>query len=142
MNIDSIKNGIVIDHIESGESMEIYNFLNLEDLDCSIAIIKNVVSKKMGKKDIIKIDADLDFDIDVLGYISPNITVNIIKNSEIVKKCNLELPDKVVNVIRCKNPRCITSVEQEIKHIFKLTDKENRVYRCIYCESKAKKIFK
>ncbi len=138
MNIDSIKNGIVIDHIETGKSMELYHFLNLENLDCSVALIKNVVSKKMGRKDIIKIDDDINIDLDVLGYIDPNSTVNIIKDGKLVKKCHLELPEKLTNVIKCKNPRCITSVEQEINHIFKLTDRERRIYRCIYCESKAK----
>ncbi len=136
MNIDSIKNGIVIDHIEAGKSMQLYKFLNLDSLDCSVAIIKNVVSKKMGKKDIIKIDEEIDVDLDVLGYIDPNITVNVIKDGVRVKKFNLELPERVTNVIRCKNPRCITSVERGIDQVFKLTDRENRIYRCIYCESK------
>lgn len=138
MNIDSIKNGIVIDHIKAGKSMEIYNFLNLEALDCPVAIIRNVTSGKMGKKDIIKVDADIDIDLDVLGYIDPDITVNVIKDGVIIKKCHLELPERVTNVIYCKNPRCITSIEQEINHVFRLTDKNNRIYRCIYCESKAK----
>ncbi len=136
MNIDSIKNGIVIDHIEAGKSMQLYKFLNLDSLDCSVAIIKNVVSKKMGKKDIIKIDEEIDVDLNVLGYIDPNITVNVIKDGVRVKKFNLELPERVTNVIRCKNPRCITSVERGIDQVFKLTDRENRIYRCIYCESK------
>ena len=136
MNIDSIKNGIVIDHIEAGKSMQLYRFLNLDSLDCSVAIIKNVVSKKMGKKDIIKIDEEIDVDLDVLGYIDPNITVNVIKDGVRIKKFNLELPERVTNVIRCKNPRCITSVERGIDQVFKLTDRENRIYRCIYCESK------
>ena len=118
--------------------MEIYNFLKLEELDCSVAIIKNVVSKKMGKKDIIKIDADIDIDLNVLGYIDPDSTVNIIKDGKLVKKCNPTLPDRIENVITCKNPRCITTVEQDIKHVFKLTDRENRVYRCIYCDSRAR----
>ena len=138
MNIDSIKNGIVIDHIKAGNSMEIYNFLNLEELDCSVAIIKNVISKKMGRKDIIKIDSDIDLDINVLGYIDSDITVNVIKDGVIVEKCHLELPERLENVIICKNPRCITTVEQEIKHIFKLTDREKGVYRCVYCEAKAR----
>ena len=138
MNIDSIKNGIVIDHNEAGKSMELYHFLNLENMDCSVALIKNVVSKKMGRKDIIKIDDDINIDLDVLGYIDPNSTVNIIKDGKLVKKCHLELPERLTNVIKCKNPRCITSVEQEISHIFKLTDRERRIYRCIYCESKAR----
>lgn len=138
MNIDSIKNGIVIDHIKPGKSMELYHFLQLESLDCPVAIIKNVVSKKMGRKDIIKIDADIDIDLDVLGYIDPDSTVNIIKNGELVKKCHLELPEKLENVITCRNPRCITTVEQDITQIFKLTDREKRIYRCAYCEAKAK----
>ncbi|MDY5626564.1 MAG: aspartate carbamoyltransferase regulatory subunit [Clostridia bacterium] len=138
MNIDSIKNGIVLDHIKAGKSMEIYNFLNLGELDCSVAIIKNVNSRLMGKKDIIKIDDDIDVNLDVLGYIDPGITVNIIKDEKLVKKCHLTLPETVNNVIKCKNPRCITTTEQEIEHIFKLTDRKNKVYRCIYCESKAK----
>ncbi|WP_313530098.1 aspartate carbamoyltransferase regulatory subunit [Anaerotignum sp.] len=139
MNIDAIRNGIVIDHIKAGQGMEIYHLLNLEALDCSIALIKNAGSGKIGKKDIIKIDADLDLDLDVLGYINPDITINIIKDGQRIKKFHPELPEKLTNVIQCKNPRCITSVEQEISHIFKLTDRENRIYRCIYCESKAKR---
>ena len=138
MNIDSIKNGIVLDHIRAGQSMEIYRILELGELDCTVAIIKNVNSSKMGKKDIIKIDAELDLDLAVLGYIDPGITVNIIKNGERVEKRHLRLPDEVRGVIKCKNPRCITSVEQDIEHVFRLRDRENRVYRCIYCESKAK----
>lgn len=138
MKVDSIKNGIVIDHIEAGKGMEIYHFLNLDSLSCPVAIIKNVASKKMGKKDIIKIDADISVDLDVLGYIDPDSTVNIIKDGELVKKCHLAPPEKLVNVIECKNPRCITTVEQGINQIFKLTDKKNRIYRCAYCESKAK----
>ena len=139
MNIDSIKNGIVLDHIKAGKSMEIYKFLNLGELDCSVAIIKNVNSRLMGKKDIIKIDDDIDVNLDVLGYIDPGITVNIIKDEKLVKKCHLTLPETVKNVIKCKNPRCITTTEQEIEHIFKLNERENKVYRCIYCESKAKR---
>ena len=138
MNIDSITNGFVIDHITAGRGMKLYDLLGLDNLDCSIAIIKNVASKKMGKKDIIKIDADIAIDIDVIGYVDPGTTVNIIKNCELVEKRTLELPTKLTNVIKCKNPRCITSTEQEINHVFKLTDKENGVYRCIYCETQAK----
>ncbi len=138
MNIDSIVNGIVIDHITAGKAMELYSFLNLEELDCSVAIIKNVQSKLMGRKDIIKIDADYDVDLDVLGYIDPDATVNIIKDGKLIEKKKLLLPSVIKNVIKCKNPRCITTTEQELPHIFKLTDKENRIYRCIYCESKAK----
>lgn len=138
MKIDPIKNGIVIDHIEAGKGMEVYNFLHLDELDCSVALIKNVFSKKTGKKDIIKIDTDLKLDLDVLGYIAPEVTVNIIKDGATIDKLKLTLPKTVKNVIKCKNPRCITSVEQEIEHVFKLVDEKNRVYRCIYCESKAK----
>ncbi|WP_312046673.1 aspartate carbamoyltransferase regulatory subunit [Anaerotignum sp.] len=138
MNIDSIRNGIVIDHIKAGQGMEIYHLLNLETLDCSIALIKNACSGKIGKKDIIKIDADFDLNLDVLGYINPDITINVIKDGQRMKKFHPQLPERLTNVIKCKNPRCITSVEQEIDHVFKLTDGDNRVYRCIYCESKAK----
>ncbi|MBQ7236548.1 MAG: aspartate carbamoyltransferase regulatory subunit [Clostridia bacterium] len=138
MKIDPIKNGIVIDHIEAGKGMEVYNILNLSELDCMIALIKNVPSKKTGKKDIIKIDASVALDLDVLGYIAPEATVNFIENGALVKKSKVALPETVKNVIKCKNPRCITSVEQGIDQVFKLVDKENRVYRCIYCESKAK----
>ena len=138
MNVDSIKNGIVIDHIKAGKSMEIYEFLNLGELKSSVAIIKNVTSRHMGKKDIIKIDESIDVNLDALGYIDPNITINIIKDGVIVKKSHLELPQTITNIVKCKNPRCITSVEQDIKHIFKLCDKEKGIYRCIYCESRAK----
>ena len=138
MKIDAIKNGIVIDHIESGKGMEVYNFLSLDELDCPVALIKDVFSKKTGKKDIIKIDSALNLDLDVLGYIAPEVTVNIIKDGQIDKKLKLTLPKMVKNVIKCKNPRCITSVEQGIDHVFKLVDEEKRIYRCIYCESKAK----
>ncbi|MBE5749343.1 MAG: aspartate carbamoyltransferase regulatory subunit [Clostridiales bacterium] len=134
MQINPIKNGIVIDHIEAGKGMEIYNFLNLGDLDCTVALIKNVPSKKTGKKDIIKIDADIKLDFDVLGYIAPEVTVNLITDGAIKEKFNLQLPETIKNVVKCKNPRCITSVEQGIDHVFKLVDRENRVYRCIYCE--------
>ncbi|MEE1502932.1 MAG: aspartate carbamoyltransferase regulatory subunit [Acutalibacteraceae bacterium] len=138
MNIDSITNGFVIDHITAGRGMKLYDLLGLDNLDCSVAIIKNVASKKMGKKDIIKIDADIAIDIDVIGYVDPGTTVNVIKNCELVEKRTIELPQMLTNVIKCKNPRCITSTEQEINHVFKLTDKDNGVYRCIYCETQAK----
>lgn len=138
MNIDSIKCGFVLDHIKAGKSMEIYKYLELDKLDCCVAIIKNVKSNKMGKKDIIKIDDEIDLNLDVLGYIDPDITVNKIKDGVIVEKCHLELPEKIANIITCKNPRCITSTEQEIEHVFKLTDKKNGVYRCVYCESEKK----
>ena len=137
LNIDAIQNGIVIDHITAGTSMTLYNLLGLDKLDCSVAIIRNVRSNKSGKKDIIKVECPIDaLDLDILGFIDHNITVNIIKNSEIVDKKTLHLPRKITNVIRCKNPRCITSIEQELDHVFVLTDPENEVYRCMYCEEK------
>ena len=137
MNIDSIQNGIVIDHITAGRGMELYDLLNLGSLDVSIAIIKNVSSRKMGKKDIIKIDADIPVDLDVIGYVDPNATINIIRDGVLAEKKSLSLPERLVNVLRCKNPRCISSCEQELDQIFKLTDKEHKQYRCIYCETKA-----
>lgn len=136
MNIDSIKNGIVIDHITAGRGMEIYRLLGLGDLDCPVAIIKNVASRKMGKKDIIKVDADLHLDMDILGYVDPGVTVNVIRDGKLVEKKQIALPARLTGVIRCKNPRCISSTEQELPHIFKLTDPEKRVYRCLYCETK------
>ena len=139
MIIDAIKNGIVIDHIAAGKAMELYKILGLGELDCTVAILKNVVSGKLGRKDIIKIDRVLDLDWDVIGYVDPNITVNIIMDGRRVEKRQLKLPETITNVIRCKNPRCITSVEQELPQIFKLTDRENRVYRCLYCETQAGK---
>lgn len=138
MNIDSIRNGIVIDHIKACKGMDLYALLELDTLDCSIALIKNASSKKVGKKDIIKIDGCMEIDWDVLGYSDPEVTINIIKDGERIKKFHPRLPEKLVNVIKCQNPRCITSVEQEIPQIFKLTDSEKRIYRCAYCESKAK----
>ncbi len=138
MTVDSIKNGIVIDHIEAGKGMKIYRFLNLDRLTCPVALLKNVVSAQKGKKDIIKIDGTLDIDFGVLGYIAPGITINIIRDGKIARKVHPQLPELVKDVIRCKNPRCITSTEQELQHIFKLTDRENHVYRCLYCETKAK----
>ena len=129
MKIDSIQNGIVLDHITAGKA------LKLDKLDCSVAILQNVKSNKMGKKDILKIDREYDLNLDVLGYIDPGITVSIIKDGKTIQKKKLALPTKLINVKKCKNPRCITSTEQEIPHIFKLTDAENRVYRCIYCEA-------
>ena len=136
MTVDTIKNGIVIDHITAGLGMKIYALLKLDELDCSIAFIKNAPSKLMGKKDIIKIDADIKVDTAILGYIDPDITVNIIKDGNIVEKKRIELPEQLTNVITCKNPRCISTTEQELPQIFKLTDKENKVYRCIYCDAK------
>ena len=137
MNIDAIQNGVVIDHITAGRGMRLYELLELTSLDASIAIIKNVSSKKMGKKDIIKIDADISLDFDVIGFVDPNATVNIIKGGVLVEKRRIDMPETLTNVIKCKNPRCITSCEQELDNIFKLTDKEGKVYRCIYCETKA-----
>lgn len=139
MNIDSIKNGIVLDHITAGRGMDIYKSLGLDHLDCSVAIIKNVKSSKMGKKDIIKISDHFEVNFDVLGYIDPDVTVCVIENGGVKSKHKVELPETITNIARCKNPRCITSIEQEIDHIFKLVDKENQIYRCIYCESKLKK---
>ena len=137
MNIGQIKDGIVLDHITAGNSMNIYNVLHLDKLDCTVALIKNAESSKMGKKDIIKISTLMDIDLDILGYLDPGITVNIIRDGKVSERRHLELPQRVVNVIKCKNPRCITSVEREIVHEFKLTDPVKKVYRCIYCEQKA-----
>jgi aspartate carbamoyltransferase regulatory subunit len=139
LNIGGLNQGIVIDHIEAGGAMKIYSYLNLEKLDCSVAIIKNAKSNKMGKKDIIKIEGHLDIDLDILGVLDRNITVNIIENGQIITKRNLNLPEKVTNIIKCKNPRCITSIERELPHSFKLTDKQKGVYRCIYCEQAFKR---
>ena len=139
MNIDSIKRGIVLDHIKAGRSMDIYKHLHLDVLECSVAIIKNVKSDAMGRKDIIKIDEDITIDLDVLGYIDPGITVNVIDNGEIVEKKHLELPQKLVNVIRCKNPRCITSVEPGLDQVFRLANADKRVYRCMYCDAERSK---
>lgn len=139
MKIDSIVNGIVLDHITAGKVMEVYEALNLDQMDCSVAIMKNVKSNKMGKKDILKIDNDVEVDVDVLGYIDPNITVTIIRNGKAVEKKKLQLPDKVVNVVKCCNPRCITSIEEGLDHIAILTNKQEHIYRCIYCETKINK---
>ena len=137
LNISGIKEGVVLDHIQAGKSREIYKYLGLGKMDCTVAIIKNARSSKMGRKDIIKIEGPLDsLDLDVLGYIDHTITVNIIRDERIVEKRCLSLPDRLVNVIHCKNPRCITSVEQELPHIFYLADKEKEVYRCQYCDEK------
>ena len=135
MNVNGVHNGIVLDHIKAGTAMTIYNLLQLDKLNCCVAIIQNVDSHKYGKKDIIKIDTQLQLDLDMLGYIDSNITVNIVKNDERVKKLHLQLPETLTNVIQCKNPRCITSVEQEIKHMFKLVNVDKKAYRCIYCDA-------
>ncbi len=137
MNIDSIQNGIVIDHIKAGSAMELYDLLGLDALDVSVAIIKNVSSRKMGKKDIIKIDADIPVDLDVIGYVDPGATINVIKDGLLVEKKTLSLPQTLTNVLKCKNPRCITSCEQELDHVFRLTDEAKKLYRCVYCETKA-----
>ena len=139
LKVSTISNGFVLDHIQAVKSMEIYKHLKLDKLDCCIAILKNVPSNKMGKKDIIKIECPIDvINLDILGFIDHNITINIIENDTIVEKKTLELPKKITNVIKCKNPRCITSVEEHLDHVFVLTDPENRVYRCEYCEQKYK----
>ncbi len=138
MKIDSINNGYVLDHIRAGNGINIYNYLKLDTLDCSVAMIRNVKSKKMGKKDIIKIDSLFDINLDVLGYIDPDITVNVIKDGVLVEKKQLKLPSTLKNVLKCKNPRCITNAESDLEHIFKLTDPNRRTYRCIYCEMQAK----
>ena len=135
MNIDSIQNGVVLDHIQAGKSMEIYKYLHLDQLDCSVAIIKNARSGHMEKKDIIKIDSPVELDLDVLGYIDANITVNIIRDGELVEKKHLAPPEKLVNVIRCKNPRCITVSEPQLDAIFKLSNRDRRIYRCAYCDT-------
>lgn len=137
MKIDPIQNGVVIDHITAGCGMKLYELLGLDRLDCSVAIIKNAPSKKLGRKDIIKIDADISLDLDVIGYVDPGATVNIIRGGILAEKHTMDLPQTLTNVIFCKNPRCISSCEQELDHIFKLTDPEHKVYRCIYCETKA-----
>ena len=137
LSVGRISEGFVLDHIEAGKSMEIYKYLNLDKLDCCVAIIKNARSGKMGKKDIMKIECPIDFmDLDILGFIDHNITVNIIKDQKIVEKKALHLPKRICNVIRCKNPRCITSIEHGLSHIFVLTDPETETYRCKYCEEK------
>ena len=138
MIIDSIKNGIVIDHITAGKGMELYNILGLGEHDYTVALLQNVVSTKFGRKDIIKIDGVMEIDWDLVGYVDPNITVNVIRDGEQVEKRQLKLPETITGVIHCKNPRCITSVEQELQQVFKLTDREKRVYRCLYCETQAK----
>ncbi len=142
LNIDSIYNGFVLDHIQAGRSMAIYHYLNLDDLDCQVAIIKNARSGKMGRKDIIKVEGPLDIvDFDILGFIDHNITVDIIKDGILVEKRELRLPEKITNVLHCKNPRCITSIEQELNHVFVLTDRKNGLYSCEYCEEQQGKLW-
>ena len=136
MNIDSIVNGIVIDHITAGSAMRLYDLLHLEGLDCSVAIIMNVVSNKMGRKDIIKLDAEVPLNFDVVGYVDPGATINIIRDGELVEKRSIDMPERLQGVIRCKNPRCITHTEQELRPLYRLTDVRHGVYRCAYCESR------
>ena len=135
MKVTAVSNGVVIDHITAGKCMKLYQFLDLDHVDATIALIKNAPSQKMGKKDILKIDQDIDINLDVLGYIDPDISVNIIRDGKLVEKKNIELPERLVGIKKCTNPRCITSTEQGIQHIFKLTDRAHRIYRCIYCEA-------
>ena len=137
MNIDSIRNGVVIDHISAGCGMRLYHLLGLETLDVSVAIIKNVSSRKLGKKDIIKIDAPIPVNLDVIGFVDPMQTVNIIRDGKLIEKKSIEMPELLRNVIRCNNPRCITTTEQELPHLFRLTDRDRKIYRCVYCETKA-----
>lgn len=137
MNIDSIQNGFVIDHIPAGRGMTLYELLGLNSVDCPTALIRNVSSRKMGKKDMIKIDAVIPMNFDIIGYISPDATVSIIRDGKLSEKRTIALPKILTDVIRCKNPRCITSCEQELAHTFKLTDSEQHIYRCVYCETKA-----
>jgi aspartate carbamoyltransferase regulatory subunit len=137
LNVGQLNEGFVLDHIKAGKSMTIYHDLRLDKLDCCVAIIKNAKSNKMGRKDIIKVECPIDkLDLDILGFIDHNITVNIIKDAKIVAKKELTLPDQIVNVIKCKNPRCITSIEQGLDHVFVLTDPKKEIYRCKYCEEK------
>lgn len=138
MIVNPIKDGVVLDHIQAGGAMAIYKALNLDKLGCQVAIIKNAESEKMGKKDILKICEPIDINFDILGYLDPGVTVSIIRDGKIVERKHLELPERVEGVIRCSNPRCIMSIEQELPSVFKLTDREHRIYRCIYCESKYK----
>ena len=138
MIIGKIENGIVLDHIKAGAGMKLYKILGLDSLDCQVALIKNAESQKLGRKDIIKIDSIIDVNLDAIGYIDACITVNIIENGKLAKRTHIEPPEEITDVIKCKNPRCITTTEQELPHVFNLTDRENLVYRCIYCESKAK----
>lgn len=138
MTVDEIKNGIVLDHITAGEGIKIYNLLGLDALECSIALINNAPSRKMGKKDIIKIDADIELNTDIIGYVDPDITVNIIRDGKNVEKKTIALPESLTNVLTCKNPRCISVTEQELPQVFRLADREKRIYRCLYCEAQAK----
>jgi aspartate carbamoyltransferase regulatory subunit len=137
MIIGKIEDGIVLDHIKAGQGMKLYNILGLDKLDCEVALIQNAHSEKLGRKDILKIDKIIDVNLDAVGYVDPGITVNIIRGGVLTEKRVIEMPQRLTNVIKCKNPRCITSCEQELEHVFKLTDRDNKVYRCLYCETKA-----
>ena len=137
LNVGAIENGFVMDHIQAGKAMTIYHDLHLEDLDCTVAMIMNARSNKMGRKDILKVECPIDMlDVDIVGFVDHNITINVIENGEIVEKKELTLPKKIVNVIKCHNPRCISSIEQGLVHIFYLADAKNGIYRCRYCEEK------
>jgi aspartate carbamoyltransferase regulatory subunit len=138
MNIDGVYNGVVLDHIQPGKSNDLYELMRLDKLKCCVAIIQNAESEKYGKKDIIKVDGDFNIDYQILGYIDDNITVNIVRNGKLEEKVHLDLPEELTNVLKCKNPRCITSIEQEIPHRFKLSDKARKSYRCVYCDAEFK----
>ena len=138
MNITGVTTGIVLDHIKAGKAMQIYKYLNLGKLDCSVAVLQNVESTKYGRKDMIKINELIELDYAMLGYVDSNITVNFVEDGKMVKKLHMELPETLTNVAKCKNPRCITSVEQEIVQQFKLIDREHKVYRCVYCDAEHK----
>ena len=137
MNVDAVQDGIVIDHITAGSGIKLYRLLGLEDVEVPVAMITHVISRKMGRKDIIKIDAAAEINFDVIGYVDPGATVNIIRDGKLVEKKRIDMPEKLVDVIKCRNPRCITGTEQELRHIFILTDRKNKVYRCMYCETQA-----
>ena len=137
LNIDSIQNGIVIDHIKAGKGMRIYELLELDKLDCCVALIKNARSSKLGRKDIIKIDSDRDIDLGVIGFVDPDATINVIREGRLVEKRRLDLPERIVNVLKCRNPRCITTVEPGLDQVFFLSDRDTHTYRCLYCEARA-----
>lgn len=139
MNIDTIENGYVIDHITAGNAIKIYRMLDLENIDCQVALITNVKSKKTKTKDLLKIGKLIEIDLDKIAFIDPDVTVNVVKNNKIIKKQKLELPEKLVNVCKCNNPRCITSIERNLNQVFNLTDKDKKIYRCHYCESTLEK---
>ena len=137
MTVDSIQNGTVIDHIAAGYGMKLYQILGLDRLDCTVALLKNVSSVKYGRKDIIKIDREMEVNLDAVGFVDPNATIVLIRDGKIIEKKKIDLPETLTDIIKCKNPRCISQTEQEIKHVFRLTDRENHIYRCLYCETKA-----